>query len=187
MGYLKKRHCLGRHGKPTARLPHDPGLSLRSVERLHLASYSSHNHLILMLSHSFIHVVTNQARRKRAVSVRSYGGYRAAARVGLRLGRRFLPAALAPASAPAARSARPRSPAASNGASAAPSPAASPDPSRQTIDPVKGTQIRNKYHLPGTYILWTGEPEPTISSVTSYIHHLTGGRSAPPQMGKETR
>jgi hypothetical protein len=111
MGYLKRRHCLGRHGKPTERLPHDPGLSPRSVERLHLASYSSNNHL--MLSHSFIEIIPNIARRKRAVSVRSYGGYRAAARVGLRLGRRFLPAALAPASAPAARSARPRSPPAS--------------------------------------------------------------------------
>jgi len=63
-------------------------------------------------------------------------------------GRRFWPAASAPtstrrsapASAPAARSVRPRSPPASSAASAAPSPAASPDPSRQTIDPAKGTQ-----------------------------------------------
>jgi hypothetical protein len=55
------------------------------------------------------------------------------------------------------------------------------------MDPVKGTQTGNKYLLPGTYILWTGEPESAMSSVTSYIQHLTGGRSTPPQMGKETR
>jgi hypothetical protein len=186
MGYLKKRHCLGRHGKPTARLPHDPGLSLRSVERLHLASYSSHNHLILMLSHSFIHVVTNQARRKRAVSVRSYGGYRAAARVGLRLGRRFLPAALAPASAPAARSARPRSPPASTHLQPRP-PQPAPRLAHDRPGEVRGTQTRNEIRLPRTYILWIGEPEPAMSSVTSYIQHLTGGRSTAPQMGKETR